>query len=73
MQRTDRSDLSFIYLNTRLGGGEGEEVCLTESAMKRFRSRIKEMNHTKNGSKRFHRLILAYVVMADGFVCGGSL
>ena len=49
MQRTDRSDLSFIYLNTRLGGeGEGEEVCLTESAVKRFRSSIKEMNHTKH-------------------------
>ena len=26
----------------------GEEVCPNESAIERFRSRIKEMNHTKN-------------------------
>ena len=30
------------------GGGEGEEVSPNESAIERFRSRIKEMNHTKN-------------------------
>ena len=27
-----------------MGGGEGEEVCLTESEVVRFRSRIKETN-----------------------------
>ena len=47
MQRNDRSDLSSHIFKYQVGG-EGEEVCLTESAMKRFRSRIKEMNHTKN-------------------------
>ena len=31
-------------------GGEGEELCLTENAIERFRSRIKEMKHTKNWS-----------------------
>ena len=31
-----------------LVGGEGEEVCLTESAVERFGSRIKETNRTKN-------------------------
>ena len=30
------------------GGGAGEELCLTKSAIGRFRSRIKEMNHKKN-------------------------
>ena len=54
-------------------GGEGEELCVTESAIERFRSRIKEMNHTKNWQKRSTRGILAYVVMADGFVCWSSL
>ena len=29
-------------------GGEREEVCPNESAIERFRARIKEMNHTKN-------------------------
>ena len=32
------------------GGGEGEELCLTENAIERVRSRIKEMKHTKNWS-----------------------
>ena len=54
-------------------GGEGEEVCPNESAIERFRSRIKEMNHTKNRKKRYQRGILAYVVMADGLVRWGSL
>ena len=37
------------FFNTGLGGGgEGEEVCLTKSAVERFRSRIKETNRTKN-------------------------
>ena len=50
-------------------GGEGEKRCLTESAIERFRSRIKEISLTKNGRKRSTREILAYVVMADCFVC----
>ena len=54
-------------------GGEGEEVCPNESAIERFRSRIKEMNHTKNRKKRYQRGILAYVVMADGLVRWGLL
>ena len=54
-------------------GGAGEEVCPNESAIERFRSRIKEMNHTKNRKKRYQRGILAYVVMADGLVRWGSL
>ena len=38
------------FSNTGLGGrgGEGEEVSPNESAIEHFRSRIKEMNHTKN-------------------------
>ena len=45
------------FSNTGLGGGgggrggAGEEVCPNESAIERFRSRIKEMNHTKNRKK----------------------
>lgn len=36
-------------LNTVLKGGEeGEEVCLTVSAIERFLSRMKEINPTKN-------------------------
>ena len=35
------------FLNTGWGG-EGEELCLTENAIERFRSRIKEMSDTKN-------------------------
>ena len=54
-------------------GGEGEEVCPNESAIERFRSRIKEMNHAKSRKKRYQRGILAYVVMADGFVRWGLL
>ena len=38
------------FLNTGWGGGEGEELCLTENAIERFRSRIKEMKYTKNWS-----------------------
>ena len=60
------------FSNTGLRG-EGEEVCLNESTIERFRSRIKEMNHTKNRRKRYQRGILAYVVMADGLVRWGSL
>ena len=37
------------FSNTGLGG-EGEELCLTENAIERVRSRIKEMKHTKNWS-----------------------
>ena len=55
------------------GGGAGEEVCPNESAIERFRSRIKEMNHTKNWKKWYQRRILAYVVMADGLARWGSL
>ena len=37
------------FFNTgSVGGGEGEEVCLTESEVVRFWSRIKETNRTKN-------------------------
>ena len=54
-------------------GGEGEEVCPNERAIERFRSRIKEMNHAKSRKKRYQRGILAYVVMADGFVRWGLL
>ena len=50
-------------------GGEGEELCVTESTIERFRSRIKKMSPTKNCQKRSTRGILAYVIMADGFVC----
>ena len=68
---------NYNSINSRCGefsntvwGGEGEELCLTEGALERFRSRIKEMSHTKNrpinGCKRG---ILAYVLMADGLIC----
>ena len=33
------------------------------------RLKIKEVNHIKNCEKRSTRVILAYVVMADDFVC----
>ena len=35
-------------------GGEGEELCVTESAIERFRSRIKEINHTKTDKSDLH-------------------
>ena len=36
-------------VNFKISGlGEGEELCLTESAIERFRSRIKETSLTKN-------------------------
>ena len=65
--------LSVYWVLKNQAGGEGEELCLTESVIERFRSRIKEMNHTMNWQKRSTWKILAYVVMADGFVCWGSL
>ena len=45
------------FLNTGLGG-EGEELCLTEGALERFRSRIKpgnslpDLTHCQAESKR---------------------
>ena len=56
------------FSNTELGW-EGEEVCLTEGALERFRSRIKEMSHTKNWPiNGYKRGILAYALIADGLV-----
>ena len=71
--RNEKHELSVWWVLKYQVGGEGEELCVTESAIERFRSRIKEMNQTKNWQKRSTRGILAYVVMADDFVCWSSL
>ena len=62
-------ELSVYWVLNCQAGGEGEKLCVTESVIERFRSRIKETSLTKNWQKRSTRETLAYVVMADGFVC----
>ena len=64
----NKHELSVWWVLKYQVGGEGEELCVTESAIERFRSRLKEINYTKNWKKRSTRGILAYVIMADGFV-----
>ena len=49
--------LSVYWVLKYQVGGEGEKRCLTESAIERFRSRIKEISLTKNGRKRSTREI----------------
>ena len=47
-------ELSVWWVLKYQVGGEGEELCVTESAIERFRSRIKEINHTKTDKSDLH-------------------
>ena len=47
-------ELSVWWVLKYQVGGEGEELCVTEGAIERFRSRIKEINHTKTDKSDLH-------------------
>ena len=48
LETTYLHELAVYRVLKYQAGGEGEELCVTESAIERFRSRIKETSLTKN-------------------------